>query len=108
MSSERYAEMGEILLIAYGENLIESGLISQQNNAAIHNFRITKVWCTSKNIDVMECPTRSHYLNIIQKSQGILARRVFGNGKQFSTVNELKDAIRSKWSNISSDVGQFV
>ncbi len=107
MNSEGFAEMLEILLIAYGENLIGSGLIFQQNSAATHNFRITKDWCTSKNIDVMECPARSLDLNSFQKSQGILARRVFGNGKQLSTVNELKNAIRTEWSNISSDVGQL-
>lgn len=104
MNSESYVEMLEISLIEHGENLMGPDLVFQQDNAAIHNSRTTKEWFLSKNIEVLNWPSRSPDLNPIENLWGILARKVYANGKQYDNVNSLKDAIRTEWSAISMEV----
>ena len=45
-------------------------------------------------------PACSLDLNPIENVWGWMARDVYGNGKQFATVNELRDAIFRSWNNI--------
>ena len=57
-------------------------------------------WFKSKNIDLIEWPALSPDLNPIENLWGILARRVYANGKQFKTKEELKTAIVRSWKEI--------
>lgn len=62
--------------------------------------RQQKNWLRSKNIEVLECPAISPDLNPIENLWGILARKVYAKGRQFTTVEQLKDAIRKEWTNV--------
>lgn len=42
-------------------------------------------------------------LNAIENLWGILARKVYENGRQYFSVNELENAILLEWENITND-----
>lgn len=100
MKSEDYIEMLEISLIEHGEALMGPHFVFQQDNAAIHNSKMTKALFSDKNIEVLEWPSCSPDLNPIENLWSILARRVYENGKQFYNVNMLKRRIRECWEQI--------
>lgn len=73
----------------------------QQDNAPIHAATSTKHWFASKNITVIDWPALSPDLNPIENLWGILSRRVYLNGRQFQSVDELKSAIAEEWQKIT-------
>ena len=78
-----------------------TNFIFQQDNAPIHRAKSNISWFTSKKIKLLEWPALSPDLNPIENVWGILARRVYAEGKQYSNVDELKKAIVHVWENIS-------
>ena len=65
----------------------------QQDNAAIHNARHTLIFLQENRIRVLAHPTFSPGLNQIENVNGWIARDVYGNGKQFKSVSDLRDTI---------------
>ena len=51
----------------------------------------------------MAWPSRSPDLNPIENIWADLARRVYENGRQFNSINDLKNAIDECWSSIEPD-----
>ncbi|CAK9801712.1 Transposable element Tc3 transposase [Anthophora plagiata] len=51
----------------------------------------------------MPWPSKSPDLNPIENLWGILARKVYTNGKQYSNTMELKNGIKEAWSQIESE-----
>lgn len=90
MNSEMYTEMLDDVLIEYLESKNEIEFIYQQDNASIHVSSKSKEFFSSRSISLMEWPARSPDLNPIENLWGIIARTVYTNGKQYSTVQELK------------------
>ena len=78
----------------------------QQNKAPCHASRSTKEWFEGKNIRVLERPSLSPDLNPIENLWGILSRRVYRNGRQFDSVEELKTAITIEWERLSTQAMQ--
>lgn len=62
-------------------------------DSEIHTAYCTKAWLQSKNVDVMNWPAKSPDLNIIEDVWGVLARKLYRDGWQFSTVKELSDTV---------------
>jgi len=58
--------------------------IFQQDNAPIHASKETKTWLDLKKINLLEWPAYSPDLNPIENVWGIMARRVYANGKQYT------------------------
>ena len=56
-----------------------------------------------KNATVMEWPPYSPDLNLIDNMWSIIKHKVYANGKQFSSKNELWNAIQSAANDISAD-----
>jgi hypothetical protein len=75
----------------------EDNWIFQQDNAHIHIAKSTMLWLKSKNIEVMDWSALSSDLNQIENLWGILARAVHKNGKQYHTINDLKQALIREW-----------
>ena len=93
-------------LLPYGEILGGPNWKFQQDNASIHTSRSTKEWFRTSNIIVLDWPAYSPDLNPIENVWGILTRVVYANGKQYSTVPELKEAIEKAWYEIEPDTLQ--
>lgn len=75
----------------------------QQDNAPIHTSRVVKKWISEQNVKLMEWPPYSPDLNIIENLWGWLTRKVYQSGRQFESVESLKAAILSAWSEVSLD-----
>jgi len=52
----------------------------------------------------MPWPARSPDLNPIENVWGVLSRRVYRNGRQFSDVKELKGAIGDEWTKMEREL----
>ena len=50
----------------------------------------------------MDWPSLSPSLNPIENLWGLLVRKVYKNGKQFQTKDQLKDAIVKSWDEITT------
>lgn len=95
--SKAYQATLESNLLPFGEPLSGPNWKFQQDNASIHTSRSTKEWFIGKNITVLDWPAYSPDCNPIENVWGILTRVVYANGKQYSTVSELKEAIEMAW-----------
>ena len=92
------------------ENLIPSvkqkcgkiGLL--QDNAPCHNSSSTKAWLAHKKIDFLPHPSRSPDLNIMENVFGWMARGIYENGTQFSSLQELKTALTSCFNTLPASV----
>lgn len=100
MNSQMYIDLLEDVLITHLDSCAEEDTIFQQDNASIHVSRSTKDWFASKNICLLDWPACSPDCNPIENLWGILAGKVYANGRQFANVNDLKAAIRASWSEI--------
>ena len=49
---------------------------------------------------VLKWPAHSPDLNPIENVWGLLAREVYSNGKQYFSVQELKDALNKDWKKL--------
>lgn len=78
--------------------------IFQQDNCRCHTARSTVQWLKDRNIEVMAWPPYSPDLNPIENLWGILARRVYAEGKQFQSIQELQCAVIRCWQDISTSV----
>lgn len=85
----------------------QQGDVFVQDNAGIHVSRTgrrvpygTLNWLNDHNIDVLTWPSCSPDLNPIENLWGIIVRRIYANNRQYSNVNELKNAIRQAWVDI--------
>lgn len=106
MNAAKYTELLEEVLLEYGDHYESENWFFQHDNAAVHTARLTKDWFTSKNINILDWPAISPDLNPIENVWGLLARKVYENGHQFSSSSELKRKIQQAWSQISTSTLQ--
>ena len=100
MNSIMYQEVLESHLLPIAPVIGGENWTFQQDNASIHKSASTMQWLRDKNVEVLTWPARSPDLNPIENLWGILARKVYANGRQFDSKNQLKRAIESEWSKI--------
>ena len=72
----------------------------------MHTSKVVIDWFKEQNIKILEWPSLSPDLNIIENMWGELSRRVYGHGKQYSSKSELKAAIIDNWDEIGKDYVQ--
>lgn len=78
--------------------------IFMQDGASIHTAHVTQNWLNQRNIPVLQWPARSPDLNPIENLWGILARRVYGGGRQFGTKDELIARIEEVWGEVEPEL----
>jgi hypothetical protein len=78
--------------------------VFQQDNAAIHTSRSTKLWLESHQIRVLPWPALSPDLNPIENLWGLLVRKIYSHGRQFRTISDLKTMIVNEWNSIPQEL----
>lgn len=101
MNSQGYVDILQNNLLRHGCKIAGRSWIFQQDNASINASRHTNQWFSEKKVNVLLWPSKSSDLNPIEKFWGILVRRVYANGRQFQSKQELKDAIKLEWDKIT-------
>uniref|UniRef100_A0A8R1EUT0 Uncharacterized protein n=1 Tax=Caenorhabditis japonica TaxID=281687 RepID=A0A8R1EUT0_CAEJA len=92
---EKIAKMSNIQLIR------TKGYHSRMNGAETPNpYNSTRAFLASKKIKVLDWPACSPDLNLIESVWGILASSVYKTGKQYNSISEFKDAVKTEWSKI--------
>jgi hypothetical protein len=109
LNSKRYIEvLSEYLLPAIRE-IFGRNCKFQQDNPPVHTSKMSKKWFKTNKIDVIEWPAYSPDLSPIENVWGFLVRKVYANGQQYQSVEELSAAIKKYWKTISlSDIKKFV
>lgn len=96
-NSEAYCKTLEKFLLPAGAEHFRGNYVFQQDNAPIHTSRMTKDFLHENNVALLDWPALSPDLNPIENVWGYLAQRVYKNGKQYSSKEELKRAILAEW-----------
>lgn len=99
-NSVGYQEVLQANLLREGPKIAGRGWIFQQDNAPIHSSRSTTAWLEQKRVRTMDWPARSPDLNPMENLWGLLARKVYAHGKQYSSKQELERAIHDEWAKI--------
>ena len=73
--------------------------VFQQDNA-----RLKKDFFLENNVALLDHPTCSPDLNPIENVWGWMAGEVYNNGRQFQTVDALREAILTTWSNVPTSL----
>jgi len=108
LNAAGYCAMLEEYLLPSGRRCGGRNWIFQHDNASIHRAKLTQQWLQDRNIEVIEWPALSPDLNPLENLWGILARRVYANGRQFPNVESLKNAITQEWNGLSlADIQPF-
>jgi transposase len=101
MNSSSYIQLLDEQLRRHGTRIAGRNFVFQQDNAAVHSAHIVKQYFHDRGIKVLAWPAKSPDLNIIENCWADLSRAVYAAGRQFKTVNELKEAIEREWAKLS-------
>ena len=71
-----------------------------QDNAPPHRSLSTKHFLEANEVETFAWPPYSPDLNPIENLWGWLVRKVYSNGKQFNSINDLKREIVLRWSEV--------
>ena len=98
--SSRYCTLLGTTLLPFLETYHPEGAIYQQENAPAHTSAYTRDYFFDMDINVMEWPSRSPDQNPIENLWAVLSRAIYRNGRQFDTLDDLKEALQLAWDNI--------
>ncbi|KAF0710232.1 hypothetical protein AaE_012621 [Aphanomyces astaci] len=77
--------------------------VFQQDNASIHTSKLSTTWLKQLAWPTMDWPSKSPDLNPIENVWGVLARKVYANGRQFDSKEGLKAQILASWREIDQE-----
>jgi transposase len=100
MDSIAYCDMLEHHLLPHLKKKALEGAVFQQDNAPCHVSRASKLWLKEKEIPLLDWLPKSPDLSPIENVWAILVRAVYKDGKVFSTVAELEEAVFRAWKGI--------
>ncbi|CAD6187916.1 unnamed protein product [Caenorhabditis auriculariae] len=105
-TSQDYQQLLAQHLLPYLRRRRRANMIYQQDNASVHASNSTLAWFAAKNVVLLDWPACSPDLNSVESLWSVLVRRVYANAKQYTTVNDLKRAIRSEWDGLDKSLLQ--
>lgn len=103
VNAAQYTDVIREQLPKFGRKVGRNNVIFQQDNAPIHKAHITMDYLENSGFQCVDWPARSPDLNPIENIWGILSSRVYGNGKVYKTLNELKKAVVEEWNKLTID-----
>lgn len=106
LDSDKYQKILEKYVLNKGHTKVVGGrskFIFQQDNASPHTSKSTDAYFVSKNVNVINWPSKSPDLNPIENLWGYLTKRVYSNSRQFNNVNELETAIYHEWNSLDPE-----
>ena len=83
----------EDYLLPFTDEKMPVSWIYQQDNAPIHVSGRARSWFSEHGVPLMDWPSRSPDLNPMENIWGWLARAVYANNRQFSSVNDLTNCV---------------
>ncbi|MCI4388749.1 hypothetical protein PGIGA_G00089470 [Pangasianodon gigas] len=95
-------------LLTEGPRLCGKDWVFQQDNAEVHNARLMKDFFQYNNVALLDHPACSPDLYPLENVWGWMAREVYKNGRQFQTVDALREAIFTTWSNVPTSLLETV
>lgn len=102
-NSAKYVQtLNQFLLPAAGQ-IGGPNWVLMQDNAPIHTSRVTRAWLAERGVRVLAWPARSPDLNPIENAWAAMSALVYEDGRQFDSVEALKDAISAAWVRISGE-----
>ncbi|KII63577.1 Transposable element Tc3 transposase [Thelohanellus kitauei] len=93
------------------ENFVKTlpeNTIFQQDNATCHVSKSTTNFFAQNNIQPLDSPTLSPYLNIIENVWAELSSRVYKNGRLFYCIHELWNVINTIGKKFKANAPKFV
>ncbi|CAD7078657.1 unnamed protein product [Hermetia illucens] len=101
MNSQEYQNVLQDNLLPFINSFEGNEVIFQQDNASVHVSRSTKAWLEANSIATLEWPAYSPDLNPIENVWGWLVRQIYSQDKEYSSRNELKEAIERAWHELT-------
>ncbi|CAF2229310.1 unnamed protein product [Rotaria magnacalcarata] len=101
MNSNGYREVLKKHFLNIADSFGGFKWISQQDNAPVHRAKVNVAWFKSQKINILPWPSLSPDLNPIENLWGMLSRKVYSEGKQFRTKEQLKAVILKSEEEIS-------
>ena len=109
MDSKQYTDMLTEHILEDFFCIAGNRTIFQQHNTPIHVSKHPKAFFSDKNVVLMDWAALSLDLNPIENLWGIVARQVYGQGKQYDSkcpwLVQLWNHGRNRWSNYQKSNG---
>ena len=102
-NAARYQQTLHDTLLPCGGRIGGGNWIFMQDNASIHRAHTTRAWLEDHDVRVLPWPAKSPDLNPIENVWAVLAQHVYAEGRQYTTKEELKQAILVNWPKISGE-----
>lgn len=101
--SQCYQRTLERSLLPYLDQIVDGDAVFQQDNCPIHTSASTRRWLLDHQLHVTDWPAKSPDLNPIENAWGYLVHHVYKDGKQYYSLNDLREAIIREWDGMAQD-----
>ena len=101
--SQCYQRTLERFLLPYLHQIVDGDAVFQQDNCPIHTSASTRRWLFDHQLNVTGWPAKSPDLNPIENAWGYLVHHVYQDGKQYYSLNDLREAIIREWDEMAQD-----
>ncbi len=97
----KYCNMLDEYYQLYVEQYYPNGNVFQQNGAPAHTATHKREYFMEEAMTVVDWPSKSPDMNIVENVWGLLSRRVYQDGRQFTDEDELKECLIYEWKKLS-------
>ena len=104
INAEKYITLLEEVVFNSSTSDLPENYIFQQDNAPVHTAVKTREYFKKKNIPLLEWPPYSPDLNIIENLWGIVSRRVYEDGRDYKSTDDLWENVSEAFTSISSEL----